>query len=63
LPQYDEADLQPFINDIDLTKNEFDKYIDMGPRYMTYRPEPGMFYRLASKGKKRLFSIIGLRKE
>jgi hypothetical protein len=62
LPQYDETDLQPFINDIDLTKNEFDKYIDMGPRYMTYRPEPGMFYRLASKGKKRLFSIIGLRK-
>jgi hypothetical protein len=38
-----------FLKNINMTREEFDKYVDMGPRHLQYHPEPGLALRLAKK--------------
>ena len=38
-----------FLENLNMTKDEFDKYVDMGPRHLQYHPEPGLALRLAKK--------------
>lgn len=61
-PEYPESDLKIFLNDIKMTQEEFDKYIDMGPRYVGYRSQPSKMFKLARKAKRKVFSGLGLKK-
>jgi len=47
--QCPDAVVNLFLENIDMTKEEFDKYVDMGPRHLQYHPEPGFALRLAKK--------------
>ncbi len=61
-PKYTEQDLQPFLNDIGMTKAEFDSYLDMGPRYIKYRKKKGAVWTFASKTKRTLFKVLGIKR-
>lgn len=41
--------LDLFLKNINMTKEEFDKYIDMGPRHLDYHPAPDLALKLAKK--------------
>ena len=58
--KYSESDLKFFLDDIKMTRKEFDKYIDMGPRYIAYRSQPGKLWNVARYAKHRVFSALGL---
>jgi hypothetical protein len=45
--------LTMFLNNIHMTREEFDRYVDLGPRHLHYHPTPSMALRLA----KRIFPI------
>jgi hypothetical protein len=38
-----------FLGNIDMTRQEFDDYIDLGPRHLQYHPAPDLSLRLAKK--------------
>jgi hypothetical protein len=38
-----------FLKNIKMTKEEFDKYVDMGPRHLQYHPQVGLTLRLSRK--------------
>lgn len=38
-----------FLKNIQMTKEEFDRYVDMGPRHLQYHPEPSLALRMAKK--------------
>jgi hypothetical protein len=42
-----------FLKNIKMTKEEFDSYVDMGPRHLQYHPESGLALRMAKK----MFSV------
>jgi hypothetical protein len=44
-----EAVMNLFLKNVNLTKEEFDKYVDMGPRHLQYHPQPGLVLKLAKK--------------
>jgi hypothetical protein len=62
LPEYSDEDLSFFLEDIQMTREEFDRYIDMGPRYVGYRPEPSRAFDVARGLKRRMFAGLGLKK-
>lgn len=62
IPTITEADLKPFLDDIKMTKAEFDRYLDMGPRYVQYRPQPSPVNRLLSTAKHTVYNTLGIRK-
>jgi hypothetical protein len=62
LPEYSDEDLSFFLDDIQMTREEFDRYIDMGPRYVAYRPEPSRAFDVARTVKRRVFTGLGLKK-
>lgn len=41
-----------FLRNINLTREEFDKYVDMGPRHLQYHPQPKLINRLIRKAFK-----------
>lgn len=41
--------LSMFLENIGMTKMEFDHYVDMGPRHLDYHPQPGMGLKIAKK--------------
>ena len=41
--------LNMFLNDIQMSKEEFDKYIDMGPRHLNYNSPPDLLTRTVMK--------------
>jgi N-acetyl sugar amidotransferase len=47
--QCPEAIMNLFLNNIQMTKKEFDSYVDMGPRHLQYHPEPSLALRIAKK--------------
>lgn len=51
--QCPEAVMNLFLKNIKMTKEEFDSYVDMGPRHLQYHPEPGLALRMAKK----MFSV------
>ena len=53
--EYPEEIMNLFLNNLKMTKEEFDQYVDMGPRHLNYHPEPNFRYRLIRK----IFSIKG----
>jgi hypothetical protein len=59
---YSDSDFSEFLNDLHMTKEEFDKYIDLGPRYVGFRSHPSEVYRIAQKIKRKLFFTLGIRK-
>ncbi len=61
-PEYPESDLKFFLDEIKMTQKEFDKYIDMGPRYVAYRPQPNKIIAMARTIKRKVFTRLGLRK-
>lgn len=61
-PQYSDADLEPFLHDIGMSRPEFDKYIDMGPRYINFRPQPGMAWNFIRQAKHTVFRLLRLRR-
>jgi hypothetical protein len=46
---FPEEILEGFLSNIDLTREEFDRYVDMGPRHLQYHPAPDFALRLAKK--------------
>jgi hypothetical protein len=38
-----------FLKNTGMTKEEFDKYVKMGPRHLDYHPQPGLALKLAKK--------------
>lgn len=59
---YSEEDLQPFLSDIGMTKEEFDRCIDAGPRYVAYRPRPGAGVDALRRIKKTAFKVLGVKR-
>jgi hypothetical protein len=59
--QYSESDFKTFLDDIRMTQEEFDKYIDMGPRYMDFRPKLGKLRHIARYAKRKIFIALGYR--
>jgi hypothetical protein len=47
--KYPEAIMNLFLNNIGMSRKEFDMYIDMGPRHLQYDLKPPLPMRLASK--------------
>lgn len=41
--------METFLNNINMTKEEFDKYVDLGPRHLEYHPKPSLAFRMAKK--------------
>lgn len=41
-----------FLNNINLTREEFDQYVDMGPRHLDYHPQSSFVVRLIKKAVK-----------
>lgn len=62
LSEYKDEDLLFFLNDINMTKKKFDKYIDMGPRYVDYRAQKSNLWKAASKGKRLIFSLLKIKR-
>lgn len=60
LSEYKDEDLSLLLNDINMTKTEFDNLIDMGPRYVNYRHKRGNLWRSAARIKRMLFSFINV---
>lgn len=54
---YPESAFTPFLYDIDITMEEVDRSIDLGPRYAGYRPKPGRLWNLARYAKRRVFGV------
>jgi hypothetical protein len=48
-PQCPEAIMQMFLQNMNMKKEEFDRYIDMGPRHLNFNPQPSMLIKLAKK--------------
>lgn len=61
-PVYKDEDLDVFLNDIKMSREDFDRYIDMGPRYVDFRPKIRKEVEIARKIKRVVFSTIGIRK-
>lgn len=51
-----------FLDNLRMTQEEFDRWIDEGPRHMQFAPEPSKAWELARKVKRGVFSTLGLRK-
>jgi hypothetical protein len=47
--QCPEAIMTMFLNNVNMTREEFDKYVKMGPRHLDYHPQPSLALRLAKK--------------
>jgi hypothetical protein len=47
--QCPETVMQMFLKNLNMTKEEFDKYVKMGARHLTYHPQPGLALRFAKK--------------
>ncbi len=47
--QCPEAVMKLFLKNVNMTREEFDKYVDMGPRHLQYHPQPSFALRLAQK--------------
>lgn len=44
-----ETVLNGFLKNIEMTREEFDQYVDLGPRHLQYHPTPSLALRLAKK--------------
>lgn len=44
-----ESVMNLFLKNVNMTKEEFDQYVDAGPRHLQYHPQPGLALRLAKK--------------
>jgi hypothetical protein len=47
--QYPESVMQIFLQNLNMSKEEFDRYIDMGPRHLNFNPQPSMLMKMAKK--------------
>lgn len=68
LEKLDRMPTEPYDHEIDkllegmkMSRENFDRYIDMGPRYVAYRRQRGAFVKFASAAKHRAFSLLGIR--
>lgn len=57
-PDYEEADLAILLQDIKMSKEEFDRYIDMGPRYVAFRKKDSKLWQYARQLKRWLFAML-----
>jgi len=54
-----ESVMNRFLENMGMTREEFDRYVDMGPRFLEFQPEPNPLF-LAARGVKRgLKKILG----
>lgn len=60
-PACNKEDLAVFLNDMHMTKEEFDAYIDMGPRYMAFRKKENKCWRYIRRIKRWLFSVLKIK--
>jgi hypothetical protein len=56
-----ESELSHFLADMKMTKSDFDRYIEMGPRYIAFRQGKNVLWKFASAVKRRLFTLMGIR--
>jgi N-acetyl sugar amidotransferase len=61
-PVCNKEDLDVFLNDMHMTKEEFDTYIDMGPRYVAFRKRENKWWRHIRGTKCWLFSALKIKK-
>ena len=61
-PACNERDLAIFLHDIHMTKEEFDTYIDKGPRYVAFRKKESSLWQYARIAKRWLFSTLKIRR-
>lgn len=54
--------LEGFVRNLGMTREEFDSYIDLGPRHLLYQPDLPTWYLAARKVKRTVFSLVGLQK-
>jgi len=54
--------LEGFLNNIKMSREEFDKCIDLGPRHLQFQPQPQKWWLLARKMKRTIFSMTGIKK-
>lgn len=54
--------LTMFIENLDMTREEFDKLIDMGPRHMQFASGPSKGWLALRTVKRAIFSALGIRK-
>lgn len=47
--QCPEAVMNLFLKNINMTREEFDRYVDMGPRHLQYHPQPSISLRMAKR--------------
>jgi hypothetical protein len=50
------------LQNLKMTREEFDHYIDMGPRHLLFRPSPGIAWQMARSVKRAIWSTLGIRK-
>lgn len=62
LTEYAESDFKFFLDDMELSKDDFDACIDRGPRYIQYRPGRSRTEELLGTVKRILFENMGLKR-
>lgn len=50
-----------FLKRINISREEFDRFIDAGPRHLQYRPKPSLVWEYARGLKKVLFKVLKIR--
>lgn len=61
-PHYSDSDFEPFLQNLEISRNEFERYIDLGPRYIQYRQTPGKAMIAARKAKRLVFKAAGVKR-
>jgi hypothetical protein len=54
--------MDSFLKATGLTREEFDRLIDLGPRHLAFRTQPGVLWKSIRSVKRTLWSLAGIRK-
>ena len=57
-----EGVLNGFLENLEMTREEFDHLVDLGPRHLQFQPPPQKWWLLMRKAKRTVFSVAGIRK-
>lgn len=60
--QCPESVMQVFLDNLGMTREEFDRHVDAGPRHLPFRPQPSLSWRVLRAVKRGVFQTLGLRK-